>query len=207
MARSGLVPRARRTAWTTNAITEHGGGDHVDHADVAHERQHECRGEHDDTLYTTISRTAALLALHHRQHRDAGRRVVVAVPQRERPEVRRCPEEHDREQHPGRGLDRAGDRMPTRRAPAPHRPRRRSRCSAGSAASARSCTRTRRTASPRPRAAADSRLTRLHSSAKASASSTRPNTSAPLGLDRAHGRAAGARCGASPGRGHARSSS
>ena len=46
------------------------------------------------------------------QHRDAGGRVVAAVAQRERPEVRRRPVEDDREQHERRQPDLAGDRGP-----------------------------------------------------------------------------------------------
>ena len=49
---------------------------------------------------------------HHGQHRHAGRRVVVAEPHRQRPEMRRRPQEDDREQRRGRPGDGAGDGGP-----------------------------------------------------------------------------------------------
>ena len=49
---------------------------------------------------------------HHRQHRDLGRGVVGAVAERQRPGVRRGPEEDDREQHERRQRDVAGDGRP-----------------------------------------------------------------------------------------------
>ena len=64
------------------------------------------------SVYTRICRAALATPLRDRQHRDPRRRVVVAVLERQRPEVRRRPAEHDGEQHPrGRG-ERAGDRRP-----------------------------------------------------------------------------------------------
>ncbi len=49
---------------------------------------------------------------HHRQHRHLGAGVVVAVAQRQRPEVRGRPVEHEREQDPGAEVQAAGHRHP-----------------------------------------------------------------------------------------------
>src|SRR5206468_3700764 len=53
-----------------------------------------------------------LVATHNRQHRDSGALVVVANEKRECPEVGGRPEEDDREQEPGREIERARDRGP-----------------------------------------------------------------------------------------------
>ena len=182
IACSGVGVAAQPNRLGDEQSTEHRGGDDVDRAHgVGRERQRERGRDDDERVHDDLAHRGGD-ALHHREHRDPGRLVVVAVPQRQRPEVRRGPEEHDGEQHPRGGGEVAGDRGPARRAPAPHRRRRRSRCSAGSGASARSCTRTRRRAWRSPRARPTAGSTVDHSSANASASSTSPNTSAPSGL-------------------------
>ncbi len=71
-----------------------------------------------------------LVAVRDRQHRQAGLAVVLDAVQRQRPEVRRRPQEDDQAQHQRLGADVARASRPSP-APAASRPRRRrSRCSA-----------------------------------------------------------------------------
>ena len=73
---------------------------------VGDERQHQ-RGRDDHDAVDDDLAERDVDALHDRQHRDAGRRVVVAVADRQRPEVRRRPEEDHREHHPRRRRERS----------------------------------------------------------------------------------------------------
>ena len=65
----------------------------------------------DDRVEHDLARRLGL-ATHDRQHRHAGGRVVAAVAEGQRPEVRRRPVEDDREQHERRQSDLAGHRGP-----------------------------------------------------------------------------------------------
>ena len=83
-------------------------GDRVDPAERP-ERDRDERGCHEQQRVEQDLPCARLRAAHGRQHRHAGARVVLVEQQRQRPEVGRSPEEHDREQRDGRRTDRAVD--------------------------------------------------------------------------------------------------
>ncbi len=93
------------------ATAEYRGDDRVEPARGRHRPQGErgCDGEPavDDDLPADLVRRG-----HHRQHRDGGGCVVVAVADREGPEVRRGPEEDDKEEDDRRPGQRAGDSGP-----------------------------------------------------------------------------------------------
>ena len=156
-------------------------------------------------------RATAAGGRHDRQHRHARGGVVVAELHGQRPEVRRRPEEDDREQD-DRGPGSPGrSPPPSRPAPGSSRPPRRSRCWTRSGASARGCTRRRRTGSPPSASAAASQFTARPSTRVAAAPSTMPDTSASPGLIAAFGRRAGhsgrRECASSPRRCPGRGSS
>ena len=206
IARFGVGSRCSASACTTNTRAEHERGDGVEPADVAREGERERQRDRDHRVRRDLP-GRDLGAAHHGKHRDAGRGVVVAVLHRERPEVRGRPEEHDGEEDPGG--ERRGRRgpRPSRRAPAPRRPRRRSRCSAPCAASARSCTRTRRRASPTSVSTADEQVHHGREQREREHVEHDAEHERVRRVDLTGAGAAGRACGASAGRGHARSSS
>ena len=91
--------------------TERQRGHEIGHAECPpEERRRRDRYEHarvEDDLLRRLP-----LPAHDRQHRYAGGFVIAADQQRERPEVRRCPEEDDREEQERRDCDVAGGRRP-----------------------------------------------------------------------------------------------
>ena len=114
-----------RCAPSANSDADHRRDDRVDQSGVGdrpeqqRDRDRRPGVEHDLARHRPLGR-------HHRQHRHLGRGVVLAVAHRQRPGVRRRPEEHDEEQHHRRPGELAGDRGPAdqrREAagqPAPH---------------------------------------------------------------------------------------
>ena len=91
--------------------TEPDRGGEVDRPHVADRVEHQGRREQHQGVQEDLT-PGLPLAPDHRQHRHAGRRVVAREPHRQRPEVRRRPDEHDREQDPRRRRQGAGHRGP-----------------------------------------------------------------------------------------------
>ena len=100
IARFGVGSRCSASACTTNSAPSTSTRDRVEAADVAGERQRERERHRDHRVGRDLARRDLRSPRTTGQHRDAGGRVVVAVLHRERPEVRRRPEEHDGEQDP-----------------------------------------------------------------------------------------------------------
>ena len=92
----------------------------------------------------SLPRRAPAIRLDDRQQRKAGTAEIVAIQPRDRHEMRNLPHEHDGEERPGFGRERAAARRPTRSSAAerqaPRRPASRA-ASGASSACRRRCTR------------------------------------------------------------------
>ncbi len=91
-----------------NSGPEHHGRGEVDEAAHAGEVRQQ-RHDHEQDRVQQDVQARELDAVGHRQHRDAGARVIVAPRDGERPEVRRGPDEDDQEQQQRMRVDAAGD--------------------------------------------------------------------------------------------------
>ena len=86
---------------TQEERAEHQGAEEVDAAGQPDERRQQADREERQAAGHDLPLGAAAVGIDHRQHPDAGARVVVAVEPRDGERVRQLPEEQDPEEHPG----------------------------------------------------------------------------------------------------------